>query len=161
MACAPEVSSPTAEKIEHWSQAALEVHHPNTEICVRIIDEAEMVELNGCYRQKFKPTNVLSFPAELPDHVDINLLGDIAICAPVVEAEAAEQHKDPVAHWAHIVIHGCLHLAGHDHIDEAEAVIMESLEIDLLKKLGYANPYIIPDEKPAQPATAGCAKLSN
>jgi probable rRNA maturation factor len=108
---------------------------------VRITDEAEIRELNATYRGKDYATNVLSFPFEAPPGVDIPLLGDIVVCAAVVAREAAEQEKPLQAHWAHMVIHGTLHLLGYDHIEEADAEEMEGLEIRLLADLGYANPY--------------------
>jgi probable rRNA maturation factor len=111
------------------------------QLTIRITDEAEIQELNRTYRHKDKPTNVLSFPFEAPPGVEIPLLGDIIICAAVVAREAGEQGKPLQAHWAHMVIHGTLHLLGYDHIDETEAEQMEGLEITLLAGLGYANPY--------------------
>lgn len=111
------------------------------ELSIRIVDEEESQTLNRDYRQKNKPTNVLSFPAELPDIVDLPLLGDLVICAPVVEQEAQEQHKTSHAHWAHMVIHGTLHLLGYDHIDAQEADEMEAIETDILATLGIDCPY--------------------
>jgi probable rRNA maturation factor len=105
----------------------------------------ESQELNHQYRGKNKPTNVLSFPFEIPEHlpegVEIELLGDLIICAPVVEREAQEQNKALLAHWAHMTLHGCLHLLGYDHIEDKEAEEMESLEIEILQKMGFPNPY--------------------
>ena len=101
----------------------------------------ESQQLNHQYRQKDKPTNVLSFPFEVPEGIDINLLGDLIICADVVIKEAQEQNKKCDDHWAHLVIHGCLHLLGYDHIKENEATEMESIEIKLLSTLGIDNPY--------------------
>ena len=111
------------------------------ELSIRIVDQEESQALNRDYRQKDKPTNVLSFPTDLPEYVDTQLLGDLVICAPVVNQEANEQSKNPQDHWAHMVIHGTLHLLGYDHIDEEEAQIMEALEIQLLQQLGCSSPY--------------------
>ena len=111
------------------------------EISIRLVDREESQALNRDYRQKDKPTNVLSFPADLPEIVDLPLLGDLIICASVVEQEAKEQDKASTAHWAHMVIHGTLHLLGYDHIDNHEAEAMEALETDILATLGIACPY--------------------
>ena len=94
------------------------------------------------YRQKSGPTNILSFPFEAPEHIELNLLGDLVICAPVLEVEALEQQKDLYDHWAHIVIHGVLHLLGYDHITDEDALIMEEKEIYLLNELNIKNPYL-------------------
>lgn len=131
---------PGEEEFQRWVGAALG-DREEAQLTIRITDEAEIRELNRSYRHQDKPTNVLSFPFEAPPGVDIPLLGDIIICAAVVAREAAEQGKPEKAHWAHMVIHGTLHLLGYDHIEEAEAEVMEGLEIALLTGLGYANPY--------------------
>jgi probable rRNA maturation factor len=131
---------PSSEEFQRWVEAAL-LDHDGAELTVRIVDEDEITDLNRTYRNKNKPTNVLSFPFEVPPGVEIPLLGDIIICAKVVQDEANEQGKPLQAHWAHMVIHGCLHLLGHDHITEDEAELMEGLEISLLAALGYTNPY--------------------
>lgn len=135
------LSSPTKEQIGAWASAALRLKAPDAEVCIRVIDEGEMSELNEAYRNKNTPTNVLSFPADIHQEVETTLLGDIAICAPIIEREAAEQNKDLLAHWAHMVVHGCLHLTGYDHIEEQDAMVMESKEIGILAALGYSNPY--------------------
>jgi probable rRNA maturation factor len=106
-----------------------------------LVDEPESRALNERYRGKDRPTNVLSFPAELPEELDIPLLGDIVICAPLVAEEASSQGKPVEAHWAHLVVHGVLHLLGHDHQLESEAREMEALEVELLASLGFPNPY--------------------
>lgn len=111
------------------------------EVVIRVVDEDEMRALNKQYRHQDKSTNVLSFPAELPDVVDDPLLGDVIICATVVHKEALEQHKSVTSHWAHMVVHGILHLQGYDHTDSANASIMEQLEIQILQTLGINNPY--------------------
>jgi len=129
------------DHIQSWGNSALSGKLDDAELCIRVVDEAEMTELNGNFRQKFQPTNVLSFPADISDEIDIKLLGDIAICAPVVEREAEEQSKDLTAHWAHMVVHGCLHLIGMDHVEDADADEMEAMEIEILGGLGFSNPY--------------------
>jgi probable rRNA maturation factor len=111
------------------------------EVAIRIVGAEEGRAFNRDYRGKDYATNVLSFPAELPPGVDLPLLGDLAICAPVVEREAAEQHKRPRDHWAHLTVHGTLHLLGYDHLRDAEAEAMEALETRILASLGIADPY--------------------
>ena len=133
---------PTREQLNDWALAALGHSDRHFEVTIRIVDEAEIQDLNATYRGKDKPTNVLSFPFEVPDHVELDLLGDLVICAQVVRKEANEQHKDETAHWAHMTIHGILHLLGYDHIEDIEAEEMEGLEIKILHDLGYPNPYL-------------------
>lgn len=132
---------PSEQQVESWLTEALTGLCPRGEIAVRIVSEAESAELNGHYRGKHYATNVLSFPSDLPPDIEPPILGDLALCAAVVEREAREQNKPPEAHWAHLYIHGALHLLGYDHIDEPEAHAMETLEIAILSRLGYANPY--------------------
>lgn len=135
---------PKPQQIQTWVDAALEGLHQDKEIVVRIVDETESTWLNEQYRHKHGPTNILSFPFEMPEGVqdmDLNLLGDLVICAPVVAKEAVEQHKTLEQHWAHMIVHGVLHLLGHDHIDDEEAERMESKEIAILKQLKINNPY--------------------
>jgi len=115
--------------------------HGDAELLIRLVDRQESRELNAQYRHKNKATNVLSFPADLPEEIGLRLLGDIIICAPIVADEAREQHKTAEAHWAHLTIHGILHLLGHDHQAEEEASEMESLEIRILQSLGFPDPY--------------------
>lgn len=110
-------------------------------VSLRVVDEVESQQLNADYRDKNYPTNVLSFPMEMPDGITLPILGDLAICAAVVDKEAQEQGKTLEAHWAHMVIHGMLHLQGFDHIDDAEAEEMEALEREILAELGYSDPY--------------------
>ncbi|MBW2940288.1 rRNA maturation RNase YbeY [Zhongshania aquimaris] len=124
-----------------WATTALAGLRDEAELSIRLIDEVESADLNAQYRQKSGPTNVLSFPADLPPELELPLLGDLAICKEVVEREAGEQHKACHDHWAHMVIHGTLHLLGFDHIDDDEAEEMEALEIALLKTLDISNPY--------------------
>ena len=132
---------PSQEDFELWVRIALRNTMNQAELTIRIVDEAESQTLNSSYRGKDKPTNVLSFPFEAPPEIDIPLLGDLIICAPVVELEAIQQNKSLQAHWAHMVVHGCLHLLGYDHIQDAEAEEMESLETQLVESLGFNNPY--------------------
>ena len=133
---------PSAAQFRAWCEVALRQRTADSELTIRLVDEAEGRELNHSYRHKDYATNVLSFPADVPDELlDIPLLGDLVICAPVVEREAGEQGKSLEAHWAHLVIHGCLHLLGYDHIEEAEAEEMEALERTLLAELGHPDPY--------------------
>ena len=133
---------PSDQALTTWATAALSRFNKPFEMTIRIVDSSESQTLNHQYRDKDKPTNVLSFPFDVPDGIELNLLGDIIVCVPVVEREAIEQGKTLDAHWAHMVIHGCLHLLGFDHISDEEAAEMENLEIDILAELGFNNPYI-------------------
>ena len=142
MACEQESGLPTAEQIEQWATAAVQPQSDEVEMTVRIVDEAESHALNLNYRGKDRPTNVLSFPFECPDEVELPLLGDLVICRQVVEREAQEQDKPLMAHWAHMVVHGSLHLLGYDHIEDDEAEEMESLETQIMTELGFADPYL-------------------
>ncbi len=137
---------PTEQQIQQWANAAVRAETVEPEITVRIVDEAESHQLNLTYRGKDKPTNVLSFPFECPDEVELPLLGDLVICRQVVEREAQEQGKPLTAHWAHMVVHGSLHLLGYDHIEEDEAEEMESLESQIMRSLGFADPYLLDEE---------------
>ena len=142
IACEQESGLPTAEQIEQWATAAVQPQSDEVEMTVRIVDEAESHELNLNYRGKDRPTNVLSFPFECPDEVELPLLGDLVICRQVVEREAQEQEKPLMAHWAHMVVHGSLHLLGYDHIEDDEAEEMESLETQIMTGLDFADPYL-------------------
>ncbi len=142
IACEQETGLPTAEQIEQWATAAVQPQSDEVEMTVRIVDEGESHALNLNYRGKDRPTNVLSFPFECPDEVELPLLGDLVICRQVVEREAQEQDKPLMAHWAHMVVHGSLHLLGYDHIEDAEAEEMESLETQIMTGLGFADPYL-------------------
>lgn len=133
-------STPPRESFETWAGIAL-ADRQDTELTVRVVGREESRALNEAYRGKDAPTNVLSFPAELPEGIDLPLIGDIVICAPLVAEEAGRQGKAPLDHWAHLTIHGVLHLLGYDHQDDAGAEEMESLEIRLLASLGIADPY--------------------
>ncbi len=141
-----EKDLPTYEDILLWLDSTLAKFKPQAEVTVRVVDEQESQELNHDYRGKDKPTNVLSFPFEAPPGIDIDLLGDLVICKQVVEREAIEQNKPPISHWAHMVVHGCLHLLGYDHIEDQEAYEMESLETEIMKSMGYSDPYITEKE---------------
>ena len=142
IACEQETGLPTAEQIEQWATAAVQPQSDEVEMTVRIVDEAESHALNLNYRGKDRPTNVLSFPFECPDEVELPLLGDLVICRQAVEREAQEQDKPVMAHWAHMVVHGSLHLLGYDHIEDDEAEEMESLETQIMTELGFADPYL-------------------
>lgn len=124
-----------------WIHAALAGLRQRADVSIRIVSPEESAELNAQYRQQDKPTNVLSFPSDLPEDCNPPLLGDLAICADVVEREAREQGKTLESHWAHMVVHGTLHLLGFDHVDDGEAEQMEAREIAILQQLGFANPY--------------------
>lgn len=142
--------APKTSLLKKWAKSALESQIKTAEITIRIVGIEEMTNLNTTYRNKPGPTNVLSFPFELPDHIklDVPILGDIILCAQVVNQEAIAQHKTQEAHWAHMIVHGCLHLLGHDHVKDKEAEIMESLEIAILRKLGFDNPYLGENRSP-------------
>ncbi len=135
------VDLPTKKRFIQWTQAALVKREKAVEVVIRIVDEAESRALNRDYRGKDRPTNVLSFPFEAPPQVPSNLLGDLVICAPVVMREAEAQNKSALSHWAHMTVHGMLHLQGFDHLDENEAEIMEARERQILHELGFSDPY--------------------
>jgi probable rRNA maturation factor len=139
----PRAGVPAATSFRQWVEAALRgaKRRRATELSIRIVDAAEGRALNRDYRGKDYATNVLSFEADLPPGLKLPLIGDIVICAPVVAREAAEQGKPSRDHWAHLTVHGVLHLLGHDHIVEAEAEAMEALETRILAGLGIADPY--------------------
>lgn len=131
---------PEPELLQSWADAAYLGETPAVaSLLVTTTDEVKL--LNKQYRNKDKPTNVLSFPMESPAEIDVSLLGDIVLCAPVIKQEAEQQSRSEVSHWAHMVVHGMLHLQGYDHIENDEAVQMEQLEIEILAQLGFANPY--------------------
>lgn len=133
---------PQAAEIQTWVDLVLKTQsQQGIEVTVRIVDEEEGQQLNREYRQKDYPTNVLSFPFEAPPGIEINFLGDLVVCAAVVDKEAQEQHKANKAHWAHMITHGMLHLLGYDHIDQDDAETMETLEVEILSKLGIDDPY--------------------
>ncbi len=138
---------PGHQQMVAWIQVALETIHSkeslkdSVEISVRIVSEDESQLLNSTYRNKDKPTNVLSFATDLPDYIDSIHIGDLVVCAKVVAIEAKEQNKSLSHHWAHMLIHGLLHLLGFDHIDKIDADEMESLEVVILNQLGIDDPY--------------------
>jgi probable rRNA maturation factor len=134
--------APDEQSIKRWVSAAIVSNTGDTELSIRIVDERESQELNQTYRGSSGPTNVLSFPfdAEIPE--PLPLIGDVVICAPVVAREAEQQNKELKAHWAHMIVHGVLHLQGYDHQNDTEAVIMEALETEIMQKLGFPPPYI-------------------
>ena len=131
---------PAAGSLEIWAHCAW-LDDQDSEVTIRIVDSDESASLNSQYRNKSGPTNVLSFPFEAPAGITVPLAGDLVICAPVVDREACEQRKTATEHWAHMVVHGMLHLQGYDHIEDDEAEVMEALEIQLLTQLGFCNPY--------------------
>lgn len=135
----PEV--PAEARLRAWAAAALAGRRDEAELSIRVVDMAEGRALNREYRGRDYATNVLSFPADLPAGVDLPVLGDLAVCAPVVRREAEEQGKALQAHWAHMTVHGILHLLAYDHQEDDEAQRMEGLERSILAGLGYADPY--------------------
>ncbi len=137
---------PEPSDFENWATAAVDSHQNEAEISIRIVDIEEGAELNFQWRQKEGPTNVLSFPSDLPEELNLPLLGDLVICAPVVEKEAEEQYKTLTSHWAHMTVHGTLHLLGYDHIQDDEADEMEALETSIMQTLGFDDPYQVREE---------------
>ncbi len=137
---------PVQSQFARWVSAALRgcVHRHTAEVTIRLVDEDESAAFNRTYRHKNGATNVLAFPAGLPKGMRSPLLGDLVICAPLVRREAAEQGKKLEAHWAHLTVHGTLHLLGYDHETEAQARSMEALETAILAKLGFRDPYATP-----------------
>lgn len=149
IACENSSGLPAESDFQKWLDVVLPQFQEESEVTIRIVDDAESHELNMTYRGKDKSTNVLSFPFEAPPAMELPLLGDLVICRQVVEKEAQEQQKALLAHWAHMVVHGSLHLLGYDHIVDEEAEEMESIEIEIMQSLGYPDPYIFieDDEK--------------
>lgn len=138
---AEEGDIPDAALVQQWAEKAC-LCDDQVITSVQIVSKDEMRELNNTWRGKNRPTNVLSFPMQSPDEVDPKILGDLVLCADVINTEARQQHKPDQAHWAHMVVHGMLHLQGYDHIDEHQADEMEALEIRILDQLGFDNPYL-------------------
>ncbi|QOW20290.1 rRNA maturation RNase YbeY [Lysobacter ciconiae] len=138
----PRRGIPSPQSFRRWAAAALDGRIREADLAIRLVDDREGLALNRHYRGKDHPTNVLSFPADLPNGVTLPLLGDLVICAPVVAREAAEQNKRVNAHYAHLTVHGILHLLGWDHEDEREAECMEQLEREILATLDIADPYL-------------------
>ncbi|HDP88812.1 MAG TPA: rRNA maturation RNase YbeY [Thioalkalivibrio sp.] len=141
---AAEGVRPADADLARWAEAAWR-GTGDAEVVIRLVEADESQALNRDYRGKDRPTNVLSFPFEAPPGVPAEdlggYLGDLVICTPVVRAEALEQGKSEESHWAHMVVHGMLHLQGFDHIDTAEAEEMETIEKEILFRLGYSDPY--------------------
>jgi probable rRNA maturation factor len=131
------------QTLESWAAFTLQPHRAKAELTLRFVQLDEMTTLNFTYRGQNKPTNVLAFPATYPGEIQLDypLLGDVVICPDVLKEESQSENICLEAHWAHIVIHGILHLIGFDHIDELDAERMQAQEIQILQKLGYANPY--------------------
>ncbi len=138
---------PTEQQFQLWVDTVLQEDDQDSEIVIRLVDNQESAELNQQYRHKSGPTNILSFPFEAPDGFDSDLLGDLVICTPLIALEAQQQNKSLFDHWAHITIHGVLHLLGYDHIDDADAEEMEALEIKILSRLNINNPYLEESEQ--------------
>lgn len=146
---------PANTQLESWALAALSDRESAATLAIKVVGAAEMAALNLTFAGKNKPTNVLSFPAEFSELPELperamegtlptgDLLGDIAICAEIVAQEAQAQGKTPAAHWAHMVVHGVLHLCGYDHINDDEAKQMEASEIQILESLGFPDPYAV------------------
>ncbi|MBP6534684.1 MAG: rRNA maturation RNase YbeY [Arenimonas sp.] len=132
---------PAPASFKRWAEAACQGRIKRADIAIRVVDEKEGRALNKHYRGKDYATNVLSFPAELPEGVTLPVLGDLVICAPVVAMEAVDQVKPLAAHYAHLTIHGVLHLLGLDHDNDTEALVMEAIEREILADMGYPDPY--------------------
>lgn len=133
---------PSSSQLRKWASHTLEMQQcKDYSLSIRLVDKAESQDLNSRYRQKDKPTNVLSFPLDAPPGVQIPMLGDIILCSDVINEEAKAQEKPADAHWAHMVVHGILHLLGFDHIHDSDALIMEQREIEILDSLRFADPY--------------------
>ncbi|MCF6300341.1 MAG: rRNA maturation RNase YbeY [Proteobacteria bacterium] len=136
-----QLNSPSEQEFQIWADLASKHLSVAGEVCIKIITSEQSQALNQNYRNVNKPTNVLSFPAEIPEFVESDQLGDLAICAEVLEKEASQQNKQVNHHWAHLSIHGLLHLLGYDHVEDNQATIMEALEVKLLDQLDISNPY--------------------
>ncbi|MDE1237949.1 rRNA maturation RNase YbeY [Vibrio aestuarianus] len=146
LAVESEQGLPTFNDFSQWLNKAVTPFQTQAEVTIRVVDVQESQQLNREYRGKDKPTNVLSFPFEAPPGMEIDLLGDLVICRQVVAQEAQEQNKPLMAHWAHMVVHGSLHLLGYDHIEDDEAEEMESLETEIMLDMGFEDPYIAEKE---------------
>lgn len=134
---------PEQALFQKWAEAALQEDvTEDCELSIRLVEVEESAELNNTYRGKTGPTNVLSFPFDSPIPMEPKLLGDLVICVPIVEKEALEQAKQLEHHWAHLVVHGCLHLLGYDHIEDEQAEKMEAFEVEILQTLAIDNPYL-------------------
>lgn len=131
---------PTEEQLQQWIEASLTEPYEDNEITVRIVDEQESAHLNRTFRDKDYATNVLSFTFSAPEGYE-NILGDMILCAPIIAMEAEDLNKPLQDHWAHLVVHGTLHLQGYDHLLEEDEKEMQELEINILSKFGVPNPY--------------------
>jgi probable rRNA maturation factor len=134
-------STPDETLIQSWAELALQEVVEDCELSIRLVDESESADLNSTYRGKTGATNVLSFPFDTEIALEPKLLGDLVICVPVLRREALAQSKAEADHWAHLIVHGCLHLLGYDHIDDEQAKEMEALETRMLKSLAINDPY--------------------
>ena len=150
MAC-PSEEAPDEDSIKRWASAAIRDERDNSELNLRIVDERESADFNHQYRGKTDATNVLSFPFDAVTPEPLPILGDLVVCAPVVNREASEQQKSSEAHWAHIIVHGVLHLLGYDHIDNSDAEQMEALETAILLELNFPAPYESTEQFTDQP----------
>lgn len=135
----------TDDILNQWATAVLALHRDIAELTLRFVDVEEITHLNHLYRKKNKATNVLAFPATYPSTIELEfpLLGDVIVCPAVLEQESLDLNKPVVAHWAHIIIHGVLHLLGYDHIKEDDATKMQAIEVQLLAQFCFDNPYEI------------------
>ena len=144
---APDVSAsihvPDKQQVIVWVESLLTAigYEKAVQVSICVVNKQEIAELNEKYRGKNKATNVLSFPYQSMPGIEVSLLGDIVICAEIVNQEAQQQEKSLQQHWAHMIVHGALHLLGYDHIEESDAQQMESVEIEVLSKFGISNPY--------------------
>ena len=139
-----EIDCPSVETMEKWASCALKTagYAKDSQISVTMVDADEIRRLNRTYRQIDTPTNILSFPFEQPEGIpELPLLGDLIICVDVLKREAEEQKITIDEHFAHLIVHGCLHLLGYDHIEEQDQIVMEKYEIQTVEALGYENPY--------------------
>jgi probable rRNA maturation factor len=132
---------PSLAQFQCWVDSVLKDKTIDSEIVIRIVDEQEMTEFNEQYRKKKGATNILSFPFDAPEGIESPLLGDLLVCAPIVKKQAQQQNKALESHWAHMIVHGILHLLGYDHIDDAEAEEMEALEVKILQIIKIKDPY--------------------
>lgn len=144
-----QVGLPAKRQIEAWVQTAIDMTRQQDTglgepaVTVRLVGVDEIHDLNRTYRNHDRPTNVLSFPFEPIEGIEESFLGDLVVCAEIVTAEAVSQSKSALAHWAHMVVHGTLHLCGYNHVDNKEAEVMEALEVTILDQLGFRNPYVV------------------
>lgn len=139
-----DVDIPTLSDFKAWA-ANIPSAGINARACLRIVDEEEARALSKRFRNLDQATSILSFPADVPTEVDTDFLGDVVMCAPLVYRDARKRQKEPVAHyWAHLLVHGVLHLQGYVHDNDIEAGLMEAQEIEILRRLGIDNPYLTP-----------------